>query len=307
MTMTALSLLWCARLPAQTAVRVRADNDAFNFWQPPYDRPDEEYSSGVRLSFDFDGPVAWMKRLSTLTHACDACIQQHTQTLGQDIYTAARHIGDPVAQPGARPDAGVLWMQDAQRDAQPYRLDETSVTVGVTGQPSLAEPLQKFFHSLSPRFQRPVDWSRQIPFEPVFDVAYDRRSLTEYHGVQIQPHGGGALGTLLTELRGGIEGRAGWNLAHPWMPAPVSTRTEVAFFGDATLHGVVRNETLTGDFFRRSERVSARPFVLETFAGFSVRRGRAALSFVAHSTGAEYYTRPTSHQWSTMQIEWRLK
>ena len=31
-------------------VDVRADNDAFNFWQAPWNRPDEEYTSGVRLT-----------------------------------------------------------------------------------------------------------------------------------------------------------------------------------------------------------------------------------------------------------------
>jgi len=37
------------------SVSVRADNDAFNFWQAPYRRPDEEYTSGVRGSLVFFG------------------------------------------------------------------------------------------------------------------------------------------------------------------------------------------------------------------------------------------------------------
>ncbi|MDB4913363.1 MAG: lipid deacylase LpxR family protein [Gemmatimonadetes bacterium] len=303
----ALILAFGVALPAQTAVRVRADNDAFNFWKAPYDRPDEEYSSGVRLAFDYDGPVTWMKQY----HLCDprgeVCIQQHTRTVGQDIYTAARHIGDPIAQPGARPDAGILWVQESERDARPYRLDEASITLGVTGKPSLAEPLQKFFHGLSPRFQRPVDWSRQIPFEPAFGASYDRHALTEYHGVQLMPHGGGALGSLLTEVRGGAGVRGGWNLAHPWMPTEVSSRVELAFFGDVTLRGVIRDETLTGDLFRRSERVALKPLVTEGLIGLSVRHGRALMSYVAHSNSPEYKTRVGSHEWSTIQIEWRLQ
>ena len=300
------SLLSCAGLHAQTAVRVRADNDAFNFWQPPYDRPDEEYSSGVRLSLDYDGPAEWMKRFANFNVGCDAgrCVQ-HTRTLGQDIYTAARHIDDPLPGPGSRPDAGVLWVQESQRDARPFRYDEFSITIGVTGEPSLARPMQQFFHGLSPGFQRPIDWSHQLPFEPVFDVAYDRRTLTQSHGVQIEPHAGGSVGNLLTEVRGGIGARVGWNVQHPWMPTGSASRAEVAVFGDATLRGVLRDETLTGDLFRRSERVSVRPFVLESQLGFSVRYRQGALSYVAHATGAEYTTRTGTHAWSTIQIEWR--
>lgn len=305
----ALGLLWCAALPAQTAIRVRADNDAFNFWQPPYDRPDEEYSSGVRLSLDYDGPTAWMKRFGERAHvSCDAkadkCVQLHTRTLGQDIYTAARHIDDPLPEPGSRPDAGVLWVQEAERDARPFRLDETSITLGVTGEPSLAQPMQQFFHGLSPGFQRPVDWSRQLPFEPVFGIGYDRHVLSDYNGVQLQPHFGGAVGSLLTEVRGGVGARGGWNLLHPWMPSPLPTSAEVAFFGDASLRGVLRDETLTGSVLRRSERVAVKPFVLESQVGFSVRYWRGTFAYVVHSTGPEYTTRSGSHLWSTLQIEW---
>ena len=158
-TTLALSLLCCASLPAQTAVRVRADNDAFNFWQPPYDRPDEEYSSGVRLSFEYAGPATWVKQLGRFAAVCDTkadgCVQQHTRTLGQNIYTAARHIDDPLPEPGSRPDAGVLWIEEVAQDARPFRRDEVTVRVGVTGEPSLARPMQQFFHGLSPGFQRP--------------------------------------------------------------------------------------------------------------------------------------------------------
>src|SRR5665213_1427081 len=53
--------LWCATAPAfacaQTPLtfQVRADNDVFNFWQPPPKRPDEEYTSGVRAALEYSG------------------------------------------------------------------------------------------------------------------------------------------------------------------------------------------------------------------------------------------------------------
>ena len=55
---------------AQSAVRTRIDNDAFNFWLGPWDRPDEEYSSGVRIAADWAGPAFWSKRFGHDAPGC---------------------------------------------------------------------------------------------------------------------------------------------------------------------------------------------------------------------------------------------
>jgi hypothetical protein len=94
--------------PAQSAVRARVDNDAFNVWLGPWDRPDEEYSNGVRLSVDWAGPAFWWKRFDHDALGCatgrDRCVS-HTLMLGQDIYTAARQIGEPLSPVCSRPVA----------------------------------------------------------------------------------------------------------------------------------------------------------------------------------------------------------
>jgi hypothetical protein len=118
--------------PAQSAVRARVDNDAFNVWLGPWDRPDEEYSNGVRLSVDWAGPAFWWKRFDHDALGCatgrDRCVS-HTLMLGQDIYTAARQIGEPLSPVCSRPDAGLLWLQESERVARDDRLDEFSITI----------------------------------------------------------------------------------------------------------------------------------------------------------------------------------
>lgn len=296
---------------AQTSVRIRADNDAFNFWQPPWARPDEEYTSGVRLSVDFTGAALWARRADTSAVGdCGAeggrCIS-HTLTLGQDIFTPARRKSAATPPPGSRPDAGMLWLQDEQRVAAMDRLVETSVTVGVTGKPSLASVMQRIAHGYSAAKQRPIDWSNQLPFEPVVGVAYDQHRRTRVLGVPLQPHAGASLGNILTELRAGVGMQGGWHHVHPWMPAKSGRRAEVSFLADATLRAVAWNETLSGNMFRSSERVTLRPLVAEFKAGISARFHRATLAYVVHQRGSEYTTRQGSHRWSLLQTSWQLE
>jgi hypothetical protein len=282
-------------------VRVRADNDAFNFWQPPWARPDEEYSSGVRASLDYDGPAFFWKGGGTQERRLE-----HTWSLGQNIFTSARTAADPIAAPGSRPNAGVLWLQDAQRVARADRLDEITLAAGVTGEPSLASPMQSFFHSLAPAFNRPVDWSHQVPFEPLVNVAYDQSRRSTLGVVELRPHAGASLGNLLTEMRVGLGARAGYNLSHPWLRATSLPNTELSIVADATLRAVAWNTALSGTMFRESDRVTLRPLVAELQAGIAARFHSASVSYVVHQTGAEYSAHRSVHQWSALEVEWRF-
>jgi hypothetical protein len=307
--MLALCVACASTISAQTAVRVRADNDAFNFWQPPWARPDEEYSSGVRASVDYDGPAFFWKGGNSARRECsgaqEGCLE-HTWSLGQNIFTAARTAANPVAAPGSRPNAGVLWLQDVQRISRADRLDEITLAAGVTGEPSLASPMQSLFHGLAPAFNRPVDWSRQVPFEPVANIAYDQHRRANLGIVEVSPHAGASLGNLLTEARLGIGARGGYNLSHPWLRSATRQRVELTILGDATLRAVAWNTALSGTMFRSSDRVTLRPLVAELQAGVMARFRSASVSYVVHQTGAEYSTHRSVHQWSALEVAWRF-
>ena len=92
---------------------------------------------------------------------------------GQDIYTGQTVPNDTTLVAGTRPNAGWLFIQESSRIERRNRLDETSVTLGVTGPPSLGEVMQNFVHSLDTTDNRPTNWSRQIPFEPGLVLAWD--------------------------------------------------------------------------------------------------------------------------------------
>ena len=293
-TLAFLALLapWAAQ--AQHAVKVRADNDAFNFWQAPWNRPDEEYTSGVRLEVDVDGRLPWPARRAR-SGDCDGgrtvCVE-HSYSLGQDIYTAARQRGATSEPFGARPDAGLLWVSAAERAVRGNRITAMSVTLGITGRPALAAPMQKFFHGIAPGWNKPIDWSLQLPTEPVFGVNYDQRRSRTFGATVLEPHAGASLGTLLTEVRGGVG-------------ASYAARRWFFLVGDATARGVARSEVLSGTFFRPSERVSLRPLVTDIQFGARGTWRRLSLAWIAHQTSAEYTGRTQGHSWSTLEAEWR--
>lgn len=306
----ALLLAALALLPgggqAQRVVRVRADNDAFNFWQAPWNRPDEEYTSGVRLTVEYAGRAPWTRRRGNDRGACKeprARCAEHSYALGQDIYTAVRSREQPTPLPGARPDAGVLWLSASNTLETPDKVEEVRWTVGVTGRPALAAPVQRFFHDFAPGWNGPIDWSTQLPAEPVFATSYDQRRSRTLGSVELQPHAGASLGTLLTEARVGLGARVGHDLR---LPGRLSRdrRAAWALVSDATLRGVARNEALSGTFFRPSGRVALRPLVSELQAGLHVRWRGISLAWIAHQTSAEYVTRHGTHAWSTLEAAW---
>lgn len=293
--------------PAQRAVTVRVDNDAFNFWQLPWKRPDEEYTSGVRLTVTLDGTGAWARRIAPRLGACraaDAACSSHSYAFGQDIFTAKRPKWEPIALPGGRPDAGVLWFSARTRVTRAADVTEAGWTLGVTGKPSLAEATQRLIHSLAPRYNRPIEWGRQVPAEPVFAVHYDRRRLLSAGPLAVQPHGGASLGTLLTEARAGLSAQFESGLPLPQRLARQVGHVNVGLEGDATWRGVARNAMLSGAFFRSGPSVALRPLVSEFSTGVRLSWRVLDASWRAHQTSAEHVGRSGPHSWSTIELRW---
>ena len=83
------------------------------------------------------------------------------------------------------------------------------------------------------------------------------------------------MGNLLTGARLGLGGRVGWNLAPPFLPTATAADYGVAV-------------------------------VAEWQIGISARLKQATFSYIVHQTGAEYTTRMTAHQWSSLQAAWEF-
>lgn len=316
--------LCCAAAPAlvraqkPVTLEIRADNDAFDFWQPPPARPDEEYTSGVRAALQLTGAALWERWLHPNTAPCGGTVvpcATHTYAFGQDIYTGQLVNNDTTHIKGTRPNAGWLFIQESSRIERANRLDETSVTLGVTGPPALGEVMQNFVHSLDPGDNRPTNWDTELPFESGVVLAWDHTERVlavgtgKAFGADFEPHAGASLGNILTEARAGLKFRTGFRMQHPWIPAPVDTSDNtpgITFFADATMHGVARNEFLAGTMFRPSPHVDERPFVPEYQVGLTFRLEQVSISWVAHQLPSEYFSRTEGHAWSRIEFVYRF-
>jgi hypothetical protein len=243
------------------AFTIRADNDAFDFWMLPWNRPDEEYTSGVHLTYEGGDAPRWARRFLQDHPVCStnamACRSSRME-LGQDIYTPSVSPDDPHASPGARPNAGWLYLTQAARVVSPTRFNELAITLGVTGPPSLGHLTQEIAHHAAPSFNRPTDWTHQIGFEPGLIVRYEQRRRAvlgslEGFGADVVPYAAGSLGNVIVAAEGGFDARLGWRLAAPWLPT--NSGFNVAVTAGASVQGVARSLFLDGNSFRDGPRV----------------------------------------------------
>jgi hypothetical protein len=104
--LSTVNLIVAERASAQDlsrSMRIVADNDYFIFWVPPDRRSDDNYTQGLRVSWDPVGAPALARRL--ICHTMSSCGSQ--VEVGQEIYTPTKDAPTPL--PGERPYAGWLY------------------------------------------------------------------------------------------------------------------------------------------------------------------------------------------------------
>jgi lipid A 3-O-deacylase len=284
---------------------VRVDNDAFDFWRLPWNRPDEEYTSGVHVTYDGGGAPWW----APAAHSGDACfpgaIHCHTSRveIGQDIYTPkVSHVDDRAAV-NSRPNAGWLYVSQTARALRIDRSDAVTIAVGVTGPPSLAQVTQRIAHSAAPRFNRPTDWTRQINFEPGIIARYEQQRRAAIGsgsglGFDVIPHASASLGNVATAADAGLQMRSGWNLPHPWLPT--TGGLSIALMAGVTGRAVARDIFLDGNTFRDSPRVGHNPFIASGEAGLTLAYRGATAAYRVLSESRSYAAGPVWHPWGSL-------
>jgi hypothetical protein len=287
-------------------ISVRADNDAFDFWMEPWNRPDEEYTSGVRITDEGGDAPKWMRRWLSGLPACSVGLtrcRSGRRELGQDIYTPSVSVGATHAAPNARPNAGWLYVDESGRVLDEDRSDELTLSLGVTGPPSLAQFTQTLAHRAAPAFNRPTDWSRQIGFEPGVIARYEQRrrwlpSELGPVGFDLVPNVAVSAGNVATNAEVGFETRVGWHLSHPWLPS--ANHTEVALVAGATGRAVARDLFLDGNTFYGGPRVGHEPFVGSGELGLTITHNWASVTYRAVEDTRSYAAGPKTHPWASM-------
>ena len=292
---------------AQTprSLTLRIDNDAFDFWMLPWNRPDEEYSSGVHITSDGGDAPWWSRRFLQQIVPCTTSTRECRTgriEIGQDLYTAATSVSQPTPAPDSRSNAGWLYVSEAARSLQASRSDELTFTLGVTGGPSLGKYMQTLAHSVAPTFNRPSDWSRQVGFEPGAIIRYEqrRRLGVDDHaiGFDLLPRFAVTVGNVSTAAEMGVQTRMGWHLRHPWLPrdGPV----EIAIVGGISARAVARDLFLDGNTFQSGSHVGHETFVGSGEAGIQLRFRALSLAYRAVNDTRSYAAGPKWHPWASI-------
>ena len=281
---------------AQTLLRsvdITVDNDYFDFWRPPDQRSDDNYTQGLRIHADTRGIPSFLRsRLCAKQDACGSAVE-----IGQEMYTPTDDA--PRLLPGERPYAGWLYLRGSADAATANERRTLSATIGVTGPPSLAAEAQEEFHHMVRGFRTPLGWSGQLPAEPDFALQgeVDRHLAPESasHWVDLIPEVHATLGTVRTAAGAGTRARLGVNLTHPWMREAHPSWFEGYAFVGVQGELVARDLFLDGGTFRRSPSVSREPLIGDWERGVVARVGHVELEYRAVTTSREYVTGPHSH------------
>lgn len=234
--------------------------------------------------------------------------------VGQNLYTPRSiKLGPP--QPFDRPWAAWLYLGGVAQRVKENRLDTVELDLGLVGPSALGREVQSGWHKLIGAPQ-PMGWHNQIPNEPAFLVSWLTKSkylVGSGWGIDMEvvPHGGATLGTVMTLARAGGIVRFGrhmtgfgpdtiepggamlQNLRRDTEPGRAQGLEGYFFLGlDHRL--IAHNIFLDGTVFRASPSVSRRPHVYDLTAGFSMRIDAVRVSVTRVRRSEEFHAAAAS-------------
>jgi hypothetical protein len=185
------------------------------------------------------------------------------------------------------------------------------IDLGLVGPSALGREVQTGWHKLIGAPQ-PVGWQNQIPNEPAFLVSYLAKSKHALGSrpefdLELIPHGGATLGTVMTLARGGGILRLGRHMTgfgpdtiEPGGAMLQNMRRDIEpgrshgmewyVFAGLDHRLVAHNIFLDGTVFRDSPSVRRRPHVYDLTAGFSLRIDAVRISVTRVRRSEEFFT-----------------
>lgn len=229
--------------------------------------------------------------------------------LGQNLYTP-KSIRLSQPQPLDRPWAAWLYLGGVAQRAKGNRLDTVEIDLGLVGPSALGREVQTAWHKLIGAPQ-PMGWHNQIPNEPAFLVSYLAKSKHAWSrpGIDLEliPHGGVTLGTVMTLARAGGILRLGRHMTgfgpdtiEPGGAMLQNMRRDIEpgrardiewyVFAGLDHRLIAHNIFLDGAVFRDSPGVRRRPHVYDITAGVSLRFDTVRFSLTRVRRSEEFFT-----------------
>ena len=326
-------------------VLLQLDNDLFA-------GSDRDYTSGVRIGLVQEIPLLSKKgqrmnqRLND--NAEKVLGQLRSLRLSDDDVNAnrrfARGIGltqlmftpeDPLAisaPEGERPYAGWLGLEYSLHVKEAKFANSLTLTLGTTGDASLAQPVQNWVHrniSSSPIFQ---GWDSQVPSEVTVNIHFDHkqrfqrltRSISSKNGLEIDGYyeGGFAAGNFRSDAYIGGLARIGYRLPSSFATPRVQlgsyghqlfsdtkdygNKFSAFAFAGVRASAVLHDITLDGPIFRDFDTgVESKALVGELIFGMGIRYQKIDLTFSQTIRSDEFTGQTENLQFGSLMLRFQ--
>lgn len=301
-------------------------------------RTDRNYTSGLRLSY-LSPEVAvddLTQRIARNLPVVDLGENlRFGVALGQSLFTP-RDVKERELIVDDRPYAGWLYLGFSlvgYRDTEPEAgklgqvgmIQSLTLDVGMIGPAALGRPVQNEFHRLiGARITR--GWRNQLHNELAFMLSYERQwrqwSADDINlglgrfDLDLMPHIGASLGTVMTAASAGATVRFGQGITRDFGPPRIRPsvpgsghfrRGDVAWylFAGAQGRAVARDIFLDGNTFRSSHSIPKNHFVGDIQAGIALNLADVRLSYThVYRTAESPLLGP--HRFGAVTVSWRL-
>lgn len=305
-----------ARAQAVPGFEIHGENDGLDLWLPKIERPDGEYTNGLRISLSRSVAPIW----GHLIRSASQCTGRETAArrclttefaIAQQMYTPLNAPNEP--RPFDRPFAGWLHADVTANVISASRLRSFKLTTGFTGPATLAGDIQKAFHRAA-GVTNGNGWRYQLGFSPAGSLTYVERlrvvlaSPAGHTALDLLPSWSVQGGNSRSDAYGELVARAGFHIAHPWNPAS-RIREGSRSFG-VWLYGGIRetvvayDQTLDRDWVRNGSTYSVEriPWVNSYEFGVAVRRHSLMITLGGVCDAREYQTELASHPYGSLTV-----
>jgi lipid A 3-O-deacylase len=265
-------------LSHERSIRISFDNDILN-------NTDRYYTNGIR--FDFISPFLKQFPLSWLmVPYWGNGINYYGVSIAQNMYTPSTTKVGGIPY-GDRPYSAYLFVGSFKISNDPsWKFRQTSeFDLGVIGPSSYGDFVQKSFHNSVPTNNEPLGWEYQVQNDLVlnYHLTYEKGMIST-RNLELNLSGAGSLGTLYTNISGGVQFRTG--LFYPYFSTPGYSKRpvnrakgysdfQVFFFLTSSGKLVGYDATLEGGLFNNSSIYTLEPSQVSRF----VYQGTAGISF----------------------------
>ncbi|MEZ6241439.1 MAG: lipid A deacylase LpxR family protein [Phycisphaerales bacterium] len=254
----------------------------------PFNESDRHYTNGARIDLALDPSARFedgVRKFADNILPMDNAKVAAGIVVAQHIYTSY-DISIKNPPPGSRPYAGYLYAGFYVQRANERVHDHVELDLGVVGEASGAEGVQKFIHSVFPAQVEPVGWGTQLENEFAVNLRLQRSWRFQKAKIGVMeldaiPRVSVDLGNVFVRASADATVRFGYNLPDEFGPPRILDTNDATaqWLGDWGIYAFARaggravahNIFLDGNTFENSRSVDKRWLVGELSFGLVAR------------------------------------